>query len=194
MSTFTAGSSVYPEENMTTTAADGSTSEALSEYSSGEDGQTSCIDSDLQELYDSFDFDDENPAAISKTDLVTSSSQRFNLGNGPLYAEARLTSLQSSLLVFQYAIRHSLTTKAFTELLQLLSVHLPKGASIPKSVYQLKQNFLRAFPESQAILHYFCECCKTPLSTLSSDDCGQCSPATFITVPLGPQVKKMMEG
>ncbi len=52
---------------------------------------------------------------------------------------------ESYLLIFKYAIRHGLTTKAFTELLQLLSVHVPQGASLPKSVYLLKCFFVRSF-------------------------------------------------
>ena len=49
-----------------------------------------------------------------------------------LYPQADLSVFQSNLLVFQHAIRHSLTGREFTELLQLLSVHLPKGTGIPK--------------------------------------------------------------
>lgn len=61
------------------------------------------------------------------------------------------------------ATRHSLTTKAFTELLQLLSVHVPQGASVPKSVHRLKTLFLEAFPEAKANQHFYCSCCQRPI-------------------------------
>lgn len=67
----------------------------------------------------------------------------------PIYPGALLTVLQSYLLVFQYATRHGLTTKAFTELLHVLSVHAPLGSSIPKSVHRLKCFFVQAFPHAK---------------------------------------------
>ena len=99
---------------------DETTASEASDSSSDEGSQTSYIDSDLQDLYDSFDYQDE----------ATGHATSHALGSRSLYSEARLTSLQSSLLLFKYAIRHSLTTKAFTELLQLLSVHVPEGAAV----------------------------------------------------------------
>ena len=63
----------------------------------------------------------------------------------PLYPGSQITALQSYLLIFQFAIRHSMTTKSFTELLQLLSVHLPVTATIPKSVHKLKRVFMECF-------------------------------------------------
>ena len=170
-----------------TTASE--TSDESTDQSSDEGSQTSCIDSDLQELYESFDFQDDNAPAPESGSVV---SRPFQFKGIPLYPEARLTSLQSSLFVFQYAIRHSLTTKAFTE---LVSVHIPPGAAVPKSVYQLKQSFLQAFPDIEAVRHHYCASCGTTLlSTREECDCSYYSPATFITVPLRPQVKQMMEG
>ena len=126
MASYAAGSYECPSEEDMTTASE--TSDESTDQSSDEGSQTSCIDSDLQE---SFDFQDDNAPAPESGSVV---SRPFQFKDIPLYAEARLTSLQSSLLVFQYAIRHSLTTKAFTELLQLVSVHVLPGAAVPKSV------------------------------------------------------------
>lgn len=54
----------------------------------------------------------------------------------PLYYDsAEISVFESYLLCFQFAIRHSLTAKAFSELLQLLSVHLPSSSMAPKSIY-----------------------------------------------------------
>ena len=90
-----------------TTASESSREE--SDYSDKEP-QSSCVESDLQDMYESFDFDDDTPVPSKSAPSL----EGFQFEDVPLYEEARLTSLQSSLLLFQYAIRHSLTTKAFT--------------------------------------------------------------------------------
>ena len=107
---------------------------------SDEDSESSCINSDLQELYESFDFQNDETPALESGSVV---SPPFQFKDTSLYAKARLTLLQSCLLVFQCTIQHNLTTKAFTELLQLISVHILQGAAIPKSVYQLKRSVSR---------------------------------------------------
>lgn len=73
-----------------------------------------------------------------KHDSTTASSTTLGLFAQPLYigAPAGLTVFMSYLLLFQFSIRHSLTTKALEELLQL-STFVP-NAALPKSVYQLK--------------------------------------------------------
>lgn len=96
---------------------------SLSSLSSDSDED---IDSDLEALYESFDF--ENEASHSCRDaecLPQTPDKRFSgISETALYPGSHVSVFQSQLLVFQYALRHGLTTKAFTELLQLLSVHL----------------------------------------------------------------------
>ena len=154
--------------------------------------ETGSIESDLAELYESFDFEASVSQASTADPPISDHALPVVADQIPLYPDAQLTSFQSHLLLFQYAVRHSLTTKA---LLQLLSVHLPQGARVPKSVYHLKRFFLEAYPEANAVRHYFCACCQRPLpSGDSTCDCGGGSTAMFITVPLGPQIKRKMEG
>ena len=124
------------------------------------DSDASSEDSDLQDLYDSFDFED----GTSQTRLQTEGLEKCSSTSGGtitealLYPGADLSTLQSYLLLFQFAIRHSLTSKAFTELLQLLIVHLPRGACIPRSVHSFKRFFVDSFPESRAIQHSYGSC------------------------------------
>lgn len=156
-------------------------------------------DSDLGDLYESFNFEGDVDSQLSQIqsaeDPVPHAVMPRGVNNHPLYPDSQLSSFQSLLLVFQYAIRHSLTKKAFTELLQLLSVHLPPGA---KSVHSLKQVFVEAFPEAKAEQHLYCSCCQRliPLGAPScvGDGCSGSPPAVFITLPVGPQLKRMMEG
>ena len=44
----------------------------------------------------------------------------------PLYTGAKLTVLDSYLLLYQFFLRHFLSKKAFSELITLISVHLPE--------------------------------------------------------------------
>jgi len=58
----------------------------------------------------------------------------------PLYEGADLTILDSFILHYQFALRHSLTKQAFSELIELVSAHIPCSAK-STSVYSLKQFF-----------------------------------------------------
>lgn len=124
-------------------------------------------DSDLEDLYSSFDFEEDASIsqASAEAECFSPSASRRGLpaDETPLYPGAQVTAFQSRLLVFQFAVRHSLTTKAFTELLQLLRVHVPRGSAVPTSVHSLKRTFVQAFPETEAIHHVYCGCCQRHL-------------------------------
>lgn len=167
------------------------------------------IDSDLEDLYESFEHESQSPPSQSsatasdtaKGDSVSGIPSLDGHGSSlskPIYPGALLTVLQSYLLVFQYATRHGLTTKAFMELLHLLTVHVPLGCSIPKSVHRLKCFFVQAFPHAKTTEHFYCSCCQRPLAsvtaTCSGEGCSNESPAVFVTIPLGPQIQRLMEG
>lgn len=164
--------------------------------SSGATGEAeSEVDSDLEELYESFEIE----ASLTEESGPTNASPLQAACHPPLYQDAPLTAYHSNLLLFQYALRHGLTNKAFTELLLLMSVHLPRGSKVPKSVHQLKRFFLETYPEAEAVRHFFCFYCQRPLvshtSVCTGNGCpGGNSPAVFITVPLGPQIKRKLEG
>ena len=149
-----------------------------SDSSLDQDSDTDTVgSSDLDDLYESFDFEEE--AA-----LETTPARLSNISQCALYPGAQISALQSYLLLFRFSVRHSLTTKSFTELLQLVSVHLPASAKIPTSVYKMKQVFLECFPDSQATRHFYCDCCHRPLPSASSRCSGYgCSgdgcPAAF---------------
>ena len=154
-------------------------------------------DSDIEELYESFDFEDDASHAHAGADEPVHSSADFRAP--PLYSGALVTAAQSNLLLFQYTLRHSLTMKAVTELLQLLSVHLPREARIPKSVHTLKRFILESFRDAVAERHFYCGCCQRPLPSEDARCSGLgCSfgdkPSVFITVPNSQQLKRIIEG
>ena len=110
-----------------------------------------------------------------------------------LYEGAAVTTFQTVLLVYQFVLRHSYSTKTFTEFLQLLAVLLPKAADLPKCVYLFKK-LASLFPEAQSRKHYYCTTCQMPVEKDGVCDCGQTNISQFITVPLQPQLKRLMEG
>lgn len=161
-------------------------------------------------LYESFEYEDGGSQASAfppedGEDEVSVSTPMYGMDTSvcgklatPLYQNALLTIVQSYVLMFQFAIRHSLTSKAQTELLQLLSVHMPQGAALPKSVHGLKQFFVQAFPHTNSVEHFYCSFCQRALPSREANckgtSCRGGSAGVFITIPLGPQLRRLMEG
>ena len=63
----------------------------------------------------------------------------------PLFEGSEVSVLESYLMLLQYSLRHSLTKKAFSELLDLVIAHLPNTAKCATSIYKLKQFLLKCF-------------------------------------------------
>ena len=59
----------------------------------------------------------------------------------PLYEGADVTVIESSILLLQFSLRHSLSTSALKDLIQLLTLHLPKSSQCSQSKYKLKKLF-----------------------------------------------------
>ena len=112
----------------------------------------------------------------------------------PLYDGASLSVLDSYLLLLQYAIRHSLNKKAFSELLLLVGAHLPSTKMI--SSYKLNKLFTDLFDDIQGRTYYCCSTCHQSLQSVSSVCSNNCESETtdFLIIPLGPQLKRRLEG
>lgn len=71
-----------------------------------------------------------------------------------------LSALESAVLLLLFVIRHSLTGKAFSELINLLRLHLPRpDTCLLRSVHSLKKFFLQMFSETKAVVHAYCSKC-----------------------------------
>ena len=154
-------------------------------------------DPELEELYESFltledSISADTQAAFSSTAYQPEEEEEEK--KHMLYEGAAVTTFQTILLVYQFVLRHSFSTKTFTEFLQLLAVLLPKAADLPKSVYLFKKKLASLFPEAQSRKHYYCTTCQMPVEKDGVCDCGQTNISQFITVPLQPQLKRLMEG
>lgn len=113
--------------------------------------------------------------------------------DSPLYEGSEITVFESHLLLFQFSVRHSSSAKAFGELLQVVSAHLPPTAKFPKSVYTLKWFFRSLFPDLSTRAHSYCSCCLKLLeegTQCENHNCVSAKVETFITMPLESQLKE----
>ena len=169
---------------------------------------TSSDESEL-ETVESFHFDSEADEMetvesffLSEDESVVEGAQVSSVvlstdHDSPLYEGSEMTVYESHLLLFQFAVRHGLSSKAFEELLQVVSAHLPETAKSPKSVHRLKRFFCKLFPDLRTREHQYCSCCLQLLeegTPCDNDNCASAKIEKFITVPLKPQLKKKIEG
>ena len=81
-------------------------------------------ESDLElELYESFLTLEDSISADTQAAFSCTANQPEK--KHMLYEGAAVTMFQTILLVYQFVLRHSFSTKTFTEFLQLLAVLLP---------------------------------------------------------------------
>lgn len=116
----------------------------------------------------------------------------------PLFEGSSVSTLQAYVMLFQYALRHHLSSKVLSELLLLLKVLLPAGNTMPRSMYLLKSFFVKAFSNIEINEQPYCRDCHTLLDQ-QSDQCSNilCSGDhfdRFIAIPIGPQLVQMMKG
>ena len=114
----------------------------------------------------------------------------------PLFPGSQVGLIEAFLMIFQFVLKHHLSSKAFAELLLLLRVLLPQNSLLPKSVYLLKRFFLEMFPDVKVNEHNYCSDCHLPAQSgrCTNAYCGCATVDRFITIPLGPQLKRMMAG
>lgn len=112
----------------------------------------------------------------------------------PLYDSADITVIDSYLMLFQYSLRHSLTKKAFSELIQLVSVHLPCSSKSAESLYKLKGLFMKSYEDIKQVPCQYCSKCHRLLeSALCPSGCSS-GMEEFLHIPLQPQLKRKIEG
>ncbi|CAL8105871.1 unnamed protein product [Orchesella dallaii] len=78
----------------------------------------------------------------------------------PMYTNAKISEIESTILVFGFATRHRLTKEATEDLLTLLNHHMPIGSSMPTSTYLLRKKFSPTV-SSTVTTHYICDECSS---------------------------------
>ena len=86
----------------------------------------------------------------------------------PLFEGSEVSVLESYLMLLQYSLRHSLTKKPFSELLDLVIAHLPNTSKCATSIYKLKQFFIEMFSNVTGMPHKFCAKCHQLLDNVES--------------------------
>lgn len=126
-------SSSYTDDADASTLASESEAESAETSSEfGEEEEDSSSSEETAEGEESSESDEEN--SISGEE---SSEKLPAMYNGPLYTGAKLTVIESYMKIMKYALRHSLTKQALSDLLILVDDHLPTSSLV--SQYRLKK-------------------------------------------------------
>lgn len=105
---------------------------------------------DVEEYLDAFDPDESAGG-------VNADQEERQFEDVPLYDGAPISMAVSMLLIFTYAVRHSLTGLALVDLLTLISLHCALPNQCASSVALLKKFFMKLKNPIQ--FHYYCTFC-----------------------------------
>jgi hypothetical protein len=75
-----------------------------------------------------------------------------------LYPGSSITSQESTLLLYSLALRDKMSKSTLARVLAVINAHLPKGASIPSSIYQLEKQLEPDFSHVKKTV--FCRVCE----------------------------------
>lgn len=104
----------------------------------------------------------------------------------PLYAGAPLSTEESLLTTYLYAIRNKLSYEAIAQLIKLIELHILSPKSFPRNVYTLKQHLsdmaTQKIPKfyGHSENYSFCSFCFEEVP----NDCKQCSTRTYKQIAL----------
>ena len=80
----------------------------------------------------------------------------------PLFEGSSISVFDSHLLIYQFQLKHELSSGGVKELLQLIKAHTPHTNGLPKSAYLLKQFFGELFPDLDSSVYSYCGSCHQP--------------------------------
>lgn len=190
----------YPESeaDMNVYSSD-ETSSTFNSSGSSDESSSSSISSESECDTDNSETSVTDPAELNHDEYECrlSSMKEFHT---PLYDDAELSVLDSHLLVYQYALRHCITTQAFTELISLMETHMPRNSRGVSSLYKLRKFFEENFNDTKCQAYEYCSKCHRLIDSEITGEIGcssGCEGATvnkFIYVPVEAQLKKKLEG
>lgn len=119
----------------------------------------------------------------------------------PIYQGARITPMESCLLIYSFAIRHKIDKSTMSDLLTLINFHLPNGALIPSSVFLLNKSLGPDYNSAKKI-PYCSQCqliidevegkclkCEEKVSSSGAIKCG----SYFISFDIGSIMKSLLQ-
>ena len=115
----------------------------------------------------------ESSSEISKCGNTGPIASRPRQDLSPLYEGAKITLVESLVLLIRFSLVHALSKRAFED---LLSEHLPESttSSIPRSVYSLKKVFVQTFPHVTGVKIPYCSNCRALLQGSRACSMGTC--------------------
>ena len=173
-----------------------SSDETSSTFNSGSSDETSSssISSESECDTDDSETSATDPAELNHDEYECHLSMKeFHT---PLYDDAELSVLDSHLRMYQYALRHCITTQAFTELISLVETHMPRNSRGVSSLYKLRKFFEENFNDTKCHAYEYCSKCHRLIDSEITGEIGcssGCEGATvnkFIYVP----VEEKLEG
>ena len=178
--------SEYSSTGSSTASSESSSEATTSESTTNETSESSTTYSS------SSDEESEDTGSTNKLKRFCSALPEFTTS---LYQGADLSVLDSYILLYEYALRHSLTKQAFAELISLVSVHLPRSAHCATSFHMLKKYFIEHFNDTSSEVKKYCTQCHRLMEDVSSCPSG-CEGATnkFLYIPIEIQLKRKLEG
>lgn len=117
----------------------------------------------------------------------------------PLYDGSYHTAQSSSTAIMLFVMKHSLSREAFSDLLLLISSHLPETTFFTKSVYKLKETLKSSIGFQEPIVHHYCQACQMLCqdeNTCNNVDCQRNNSKTleFHDLQIEEQLKTMFKG
>ena len=170
--------------------------------SSNSDANSSSFNSSESSSLESSSDSSGSSESESESDGHSYDSSSRPSSNGllePLYSGSSLSVMDSYLLLYTFFLRHSLSKKAFAELIRLVSAHLPATTSdkAARSLYQLRKYFMTEFCDLVASPYYYCQNCHylfTDEVFTCPQECDINAPHRFWVTPISAQLKRMLEG
>ena len=128
-------------------------------------------------LDDSLSSDDEDIDLLRKesngsSQGNSSSQEEFDKSfSEPLYQGARLTKLESYLLILQFSMQNSLSQSVLDGMLKLIELHCPGDNHCATTEYEVKRPFCKH--SQDIIIHEYCSSCHTFFSK-NEQTCQNC--------------------
>lgn len=153
--------------------------------SSASDGESEDEDSESESDGQESDDDEEEDEGIQDDNVIDADL--------PLYPNARITLMESLIMILTLSMRFSLSGECIAHILKLVEAHCPVRNLCKTSLYAFK-NFFVGLGRHALVLHYYCEHCMSKLDSKNSI-CNRCQVNTivafFIEIPILAQLQKL---
>lgn len=138
----------------------------------------------------------ESDGADESTDCPTSPvcNDAVDPLHQPLYDGADLTLWETYMLLMQHSVWHSLTRRAFGDLLKLVGMLLTSKSKV--SYYKLQKYFLDLYGNVGFTKRYCCARCHSSLTTKEATCPSEykSTPTEFLTMSVESQLTRNFEG